>query len=207
MKACQTTIEASEAGAVAVETRSRLDRILEVAFREGAILRGGPFKLSSGKTSDHYYDGKMLTLSPEGAYLVGKEIFDRLKDQGIQAVGGLTMGADMIATAVALVSYQEGNPIQAFIVRKDPKSHGTRKMIEGHLPAGARVAIVDDVVTTGLSVLRAIEAVSDEGCQVARVLAIVDRCEGGGDELRRKGYEFTPLFLMPDAGGVVIAET
>jgi orotate phosphoribosyltransferase len=179
------------------------ERLLEV-FKERAILRG-EFTLSSGMKSTRYFDGRMVTLWPEGAHLIGKRIHRMLVEAGAEAVGGMTMGADPIAAAVALVSHAEGKPIPAFIVRSDFKKHGTQKRIEGPLKAGSRVAIVDDVITSGGSVLRAIEAVEEEGCRVVKVVVLLDRCEGGSDEIRRGGYDFTALLRVDADGEVILA--
>ncbi|MFA4836369.1 MAG: orotate phosphoribosyltransferase, partial [Dehalococcoidia bacterium] len=160
----------------------------------------GDFTLASGLKSPYYFDGRLTTLWPEGAYLVGKQVFDLIKDAGIDAIGGLTMGADPIVAAVALVSHMEGKPIPAFIVRKEAKGHGTRRLIEGHLPVGGTVAIVDDVITTGGSVFKAIEAVEAQGCRVGKVVVLLDRNQGGADEVRRRGYKFASL-LSADAEG------
>ena len=121
----------------------------------------------------------------------------------IDAVGGLTLGADPIVTAVTLVSHIEGTPIDAFIVRGDMKEHGTQKAIEGCLPAkGSKVAIVEDVITKGGSALKAIVAAEAAGCRVARVIALVDRHQGGSDELRKQGYNFSAI-VHADAEGAV----
>lgn len=170
--------------------------------RERGILRGD-FTLASGAKSSYFFDLKMVTLSAEGAYLAGKLVFELLKDRGIDAVGGLTLGADPIVTAVALVSHLEGTPINAVIVRGELKEHGTQKAIEGCLPEkGSTVAIVEDVITKGGSTLKAIAALEDAGCQVVRVIALVDRHQGGSDELRKRGYDFSAI-LHADAEGVV----
>lgn len=170
-----------------------------------ASLRHGQFRLSSGEPSNYYVDGKKFTLNPEGAYLIGKEIFERLSGQNIEAVGGLSIGADPIATAVALVSYLEGEPIPAFIVRVKRKEHGTQGKIEGHLPSrGGRVAIVDDVMTKGMSVMNAIEAVEAEGCQVVKVVVLLDRHGGGSEKLRERGYDFSSILSSNDAGEITI---
>lgn len=172
-------------------------KILEIAYEVGAFLRG-EFTLTSGKKSNYYFDGKKLTLSPEGAYWVGKTVFDELTKIGVDAVGGVATGAYPIVTAVALVSHLEGKPIPSFIVREEPKEHGTKRQIEGHLKEGSRVAIVDDVITTGGSVLRAIEAVEAVNCKVVKVIVLVDRHEGGSDRLKEEGYDFTAvLHLWP----------
>ncbi len=176
------------------------NKLLEV-FKKYAVLHG-EFTLASGAKSSYYFDGRLLTLLPEGAYLVGKEVFSLLVGK-VDAVGGPTLGADPIVTAVAVISHLEGQPIPAFIVRGEVKKHGTQKRIEGHLPRGGRVAIVEDVITTGGSVFQAIEAVEAEGCQVVKVIALLDRQQGGSDKLRRRGYDFVAL-LKADASGEVM---
>ena len=170
-------------------------RIREIASEVGAFLTG-EFTLTSGKKSNYYIDGKKITLSPEGAYLVGKAIFDEVVKIGVDAIGGVATGAYPIVTAVALVSHLEGKPIPAFIVREVPKEHGTMRKIEGHLKQGSRVAIVDDVLTTGGSVSRAIEAVEAAKCKVVKVIVLVDRHEGGSDRLKKEGYDFTALLSV-----------
>ncbi|MBA7619293.1 Orotate phosphoribosyltransferase [subsurface metagenome] len=170
-------------------------RIREIASEVGAFLTG-EFTLTSGKKSNYYIDGKKITLSPEGAYLVGKAIFDELIKTGVDAIGGVATGAYPIVTAVALVSHLEGKPIPAFIVREVTKEHGTMRKIEGHLKQGSRVAIVDDVLTTGGSVSRAIEAVEAAKCKVVKVIVLVDRHEGGSDRLKKEGYDFTALLSV-----------
>jgi orotate phosphoribosyltransferase len=175
-------------------------RLLEIAREVGALLYG-EFTLTSGKKSDHYFEGKRLTLSPEGAYLVGKVIFDQLTGAGVDAVGGVAIGGYPMVAAVTLVSHLEGKPVPSFIVREETKEHGTRRRIEGHLPEGSRVAIVDDVITTGGSVSRAIEAAEAAGCKVAKVIVLVDRHEGGSDKLKQQGYDFTAIIdLWPSEG-------
>lgn len=184
-------------------TKADDKKLLEV-FKKKAVLKGN-FTLSSGLKSSCYFDGRMVTLWPEGAYLIGKKIFDIVTKAGAEAVGGMTLGADPMVTAVAIVSHLEGKPMPVFIVRKEPKKHGTQRLIEGHLPGGARVAIVDDVITTGGSVLRAIEAVEAEGCKVVKVVVLLDRHQGGADELRRKGYDYTAILSAGAEGEVKLA--
>jgi orotate phosphoribosyltransferase len=172
-----------------------------------ALLRGRsfvhrperPFQLSSGRTSPYYLDGKKTTLDPRGALLVGRLVFYRLRGRGIQAVGGLTLGADPIALAVALTSGMAGEPIRAFIVRKEPKGHGTDNWIEGGLDAGRRVAVVEDVVTSGRSIGLAIERVKAAGHTVAAVVALVDREEGGAEAVRKAAdLPLESLFRLRD---------
>lgn len=175
-------------------------RILELA-REVGALQEGEFTLTSGKKSDYYFEGKRLTLTPEGAYLVGKVVFDELADVGVDAIGGVAIGGYPMVAAVALVSHLEGKPIPSFIVREETKEHGTRRRIEGHLKEGSRVAIVDDVITTGGSVGRAIEAVEAANCKVVKVIVVVDRHEGGSDKLKQQGYDFTGIINLRPAAG------
>lgn len=158
--------------------------------------------LTSGRESDFYVDGKQTSLHPEGAYLIGKLIMRHLKSTGpaVEAIGGMTLGADPIVTAVALVSHMEGTPLPAFIIRKEPKGHGTGQWIEGkkNLSPRAPVAILEDVVTTGGTTLRAIERAEQEGLTVVRVIALVDREEGGAEAISRAGYKLEALFLRSD---------
>jgi len=181
------------------------NKVLEIAKREGALIYGD-FTLSSGKKSGHYFDGKKLTLSPEGAYWVGKALFEELAKIEVDAVGGLSIGADFMAAAVTLVSHLEGKPIPSFIVRDKPKEHGTKRKVEGHLKGGSRVAIIDDVITTGNSVRKAIETVEEVGCKVIEVLVIVDRHEGGSEELKQKGYDVTALIDLWPSGKASVSE-
>ena len=166
---------------------------LSAILRERSILRGH-FALASGRTSDYYVDCRRTTLDPEGATLVGRCILSLIEREGIvpASVGGLTMGADPIAAAVAVLSWQAGRPIPAFLVRKSSKGHGTGRRIEGWLASGSEVLVVEDVVTTGGSTLEAIGAVEEAGGRVAAVIAIIDREEGGREALA--GYRFFPLF-------------
>ncbi len=161
--------------------------------------------LSSGKASDFYVDCKQSVLTAEGHFLVG-QLFLALIEQHapqVEAVGGLTMGADPLASAVATLSFVAGRPRAAFYVRKEPKGHGTGQWIEGtrSLRAGMPVAIVEDVVTTGASTLRAIERARLFGLEVALVLALVDREEEGGREAIRREAPIHALFARRDFMG------
>lgn len=171
-------------------------KIRGIAYEVGALLQG-EFTLASGRKSNRYFEGKKITLQPEGAYQVGKAIFDELAEAGVDAVGGLATGAYPIATAVALVSHLEGKPVSAFVVREEQKDHGARRLVEGHLPEGSRVAIVDDVITSGGSIIKAIRAVEERDCRVVKVIALVDRHEGGAEKLRGMGYEFAAILGFP----------
>jgi orotate phosphoribosyltransferase len=164
--------------------------------------RQGNFTLSSGKRSDFYIDGKQTTLSAEGAYLCGKLLFDLIRQhpEAIDAVGGMTLGADPLVTAVSLVSYLEKSPIPAFIVRKESKKHGTEDYLEGrgNLPTGATVALVEDVVTTGGTLLKVIDRVQAQGYRVGLVATIVDRQEGGAETLAQRGFPLQAIFTREE---------
>ncbi len=172
-------------------------RLLEI-LREKSLQTNVNRVLTSGRTSAYYIDAKMTTLDPQGARLVGLMILDLLRSFEIDAVGGYTLGADPIVSVVAALSAETGRPLPAFIVRKEPKKHGERKMIEGPFRKGWRVAVVDDVVTTGGSTLKACRAVEEEGGKVALTLTIVDRLEGGRENLEAAGYPFYSLFTRDD---------
>ena len=168
---------------MATDRGEMIVRLLDLALERGAI-RYGDFTLSSGRKSTYYFDGRLLSLDPEGAYLLGHALLPLLTGAGVSAVGGPTLGADPIVAAVATASWQQGTPIPAFIVRKEAKGYGMGQMIEGPLPpAGASVAIVDDACTTGGSLFHAIDAAEAAGYRVGLVLAALDRNEGGSDAI------------------------
>lgn len=182
------------------------ERLLELALELGA-LRYGDFTLTSGRKTSYYFDGRLLSLDPEGAYLTARAILPLVRAARAEAVGGPTLAADPIVTAVSMASHldPEGGPVPAFIVRKEAKQHGMGNAVEGHLKPGARVAVVDDTCTTGGSLFLAIEAAEAAGCTVVKVLAVLDRCEGGGEELRNRGYDFTSLLVANDKGEIEVA--
>jgi orotate phosphoribosyltransferase len=171
--------------------RERLANLL----RAKSLVRG-EFTLASGKKSDYYLDCRLTTLDPEGALLTGYCILETLDEMKIKpdAIGGLSMGADPVVSAAIVVSAIEKRPLQGFLVRKEAKDHGRQKQIEGlENPRGMRVAIVDDVCTTGGSTLEAIAAAERAGAQVVAVISLVDREEGGSDALRAK-YNYRSIF-------------
>jgi orotate phosphoribosyltransferase len=143
------------------------------------------FKLVSGKLSRFYVNCKPTTLSPRGMYLVGHLVFEAIRDSKVAAVGGLTFGADPIAVATAFASELEGLPIKAFSIRKNQKDHGIIRWIEGDMTAGEKVAIIDDVATTGGSTIKAIERARLEGLDVVKAVILVDRQEGGLESIRQ----------------------
>jgi orotate phosphoribosyltransferase len=174
-----------------------------LAYTQKHAVLHGDFTLASGAKSTFFFDMKMVTLSSEGAYLVGKVIFDILKGVDVAAVGGLTLGADPIVTAVSVVSYIEGRPISAFIERGALKDHGTMKVIEGYVPGkGSPVVIVEDVITKGGATLKAIALAEAAGCKVAKVVALLDRHAGGSDEVRRRGYDLTAILHADGEGNI-----
>jgi len=189
--------------AVNEELKKLKSRLLQI-IREKSYEKK-EVTLASGRKSDFYIDCRQTTLHPEGAYLVGRIFYDVIKKSGlrIEAVGGPTMGADPIATAISVISHLEGNPIPAFIVRKEPKKHGLGQWIEGkkNLENGANVAIVEDVVTTGGSSLQAVKRAEEEGLKVIAVFAMVDREEGGSEKIIKAGYEFHAIFTKKDVVG------
>lgn len=166
--------------------------------KEKAVCKG-EHKLASGKTSSFYIDGKQVTLDAQGLFLLGKMILTLIQGVKVDAVGGPTLGADPIAAAVALLSSQTGKPLKAFIVRKEEKKHGTQKRIEGPLlNKGDRVVVVEDVITSGKTVLDAIQEVEKTGSRVVKVICLVDREEGAREALSR--YDFSPIFTRKELG-------
>ena len=166
------------------------------ALKTKAVVRGER-TLASGKKSNYYIDGKQVTLDPQGLFLAGKVILSMLHGTKTDAIGGPTLGADPIAAAVSLLSSQTGHPIKAFIVRKEAKKHGLQKMIEGPpLQEGDRVVMVEDVITTGGSVLKAILEVEKLKAKVVKVICLVDRGEGAGEMLA--SYNYSPIFDLRD---------
>ena len=180
-----------------VRDRARLLELLtQRSFERRRVV------LSSGKESDFYIDCKRTALLAEGHFLIGRLFLDAIRREAPEAVGvgGLTLGADPLASAVSLTGYLSGYPLSAFIVRKEPKGHGTGQWIEGlsGLGAGAKVAIVEDVVTTGGSTLKAIERARSEGLTVLGAFALVDRLEGGREAVEAAGHRLTTLFTRKD---------
>jgi orotate phosphoribosyltransferase len=179
-------------------------RILELAESLGA-LKYGEFTLSSGAKSSYYFDGRLISLHPEGACTLGLALLEDLKGHDVAAVGGPAVAAIPIVTSIALVSHIGGHPVEAFFVRAEAKDHGTGQRIEGRLVPGSRVAVVDDVCTSGGSLFGAIEAAEAQGCYVVKVMALLDRHEGGSEELRSRGYDFHALLEADSQGKVRVA--
>jgi len=183
----------------ALLTRDRarlLELLTELSYERRTVV------LSSGRESDFYIDCKRTALTAEGHFLVGRLLLEAIRRDAPQAVaaGGLTLGADPLASAVSLTSYLAGSPMPAFIVRKEPKGHGTGQWIEGlsAISPGAPVAIVEDVVTTGSSTLKAIERAELAGLKVVGAFALVDRLEGGREAVESSGHSLASLFTRKD---------
>jgi orotate phosphoribosyltransferase len=172
-----------------------------LALLKERSFRLGTFKLASGDTSNYYIDGKMTEVFSRGAFLIGEVLYERTKDLNLDAIGGLEVGAVPL-TAAAVISYHlHGRAMEGFWVRDKVKTHGTQKLIEGNLKKGARVAILEDVVTRGESAVKAIAAVQELGCEVALVTAIVDRLRGGAELFQQHGVTtYRPIFTIRDLG-------
>lgn len=177
---------------------AKKERLAALLFQRSYEAR--QVTLASGKQSDFYLDCKQTTLHPEGLYLAGRFFLDAIRSgkKAVTAVGGPTLGSDPLAAACAVLSHLDGAPVHAFIIRKEPKGHGTRAWVEGakHLEAGTRVAIIEDVVTTGGSSIKAADRAKEAGLDVAKIVCLVDREEGGAEAVRAAGYEFESILTI-----------
>ena len=185
------------------ETEVARDRLLEILRAKS--LERGRFQLRSGKWSDYYVDGKQTTLDAEGAYLVGRLLFERIRSHLPRptGVGGVTLGADPMVTAVSVVSYLEGMPIPGFIIRKEPKGHGTGRWIEGlrNIAAPGPVVLVEDVLTTGGTLLEGVRHAREAGFEVRHVLTLIDRQEGGRERIEAEPLVLEALFTRDELLG------
>ncbi len=184
------------AGNVLDRTDARWMRLREIVRAHS--LKMGDFVLSSGRTSTYLFQLRQTTMLPEGAALIGDIIVEYMKTRGIACIGGLEMGAVPIVSAVAAASHLKDFPVDAFFVRKAQKKHGARERIDGHLRAGAEVLMIDDVATTGGSILKAIEGIYGHGCHVHRALAVVDREEGAAENLAAHNVQLAAIFKRSD---------
>ena len=175
---------------------NKIDQLREIIGRDA--VKFGKFTLSSGKESDLYVDLRKVTLSPVGASIIGELISGIIRDRKVDAVGGMSIGADPIATAVSLAAYRGGREVMAFLVRKTQKTHGTGNVIEGPVKPGMRALVVEDVITTGASTISAIERVREAGMEVDLVVAIFDRMEGGREAIEAIGVEVQALLTRKD---------
>jgi len=175
---------------------SKHEQLKQLVKRDA--VRFGKFILASGKESDFYADLRKVTLNAQGATLIGEIIAEMIEGHDVQAVGGMTMGADPIATASSVACYRAGREIHAFIVRKEVKDHGTGRLVEGPVKEGDRVVVVEDVITTGGSTLKAIERIEATGLVVDCVIAVLDRQEGGKETIEAQGYKVYPIITRAE---------
>ncbi|MGA9756452.1 MAG: orotate phosphoribosyltransferase [Desulfobaccales bacterium] len=175
--------------------RQLLELLREKSFRYSPDK---PFKLVSGRESPYYIDCRPTTHNAQGLVLIGELCFDLIRDLKVDAIGGLTMGADPIAHAISLTSYLKGKPVNAFSVRHKPKEHGTGGVLVGDVEPGDRVVVVEDVVTTGGSVLRAVAAAREFGLAVVKVLILVDRQEGGKEKVAQEVVDVEAVFTIAE---------
>ncbi|HYJ94075.1 MAG TPA: orotate phosphoribosyltransferase [Vicinamibacterales bacterium] len=163
-------------------------------------LRWGRFTLSSGRESNHYVDARLTTMSPEGLALIGPLALDAIRQHGwpVDSVGGLTLGADPIAYAIAMASVASPPLVRAFTVRKEAKQHGTGRLIEGPMSDTDRVVVIEDTITTGGSALRAVEAIQRAGASISGILALVDREEGGRAVIEAQGFSVICLATLSE---------
>ncbi len=175
-----------------------IDLILSRSFK---FTKKPIFKLASGKKSNFYFNCKPTTLNPEGMFLIGNLLYGLIKREktwNVKAIGGLTLGADPVAAAVAYTSHIKGEPLEAFVVRKEPKKHGTMLWIEGNVKKGDRVLIVEDVLTTGNSTKEAIKRARQAGLKVMGVIVLIDRQEGGKKTIEAMGVPFIKALLTKE---------
>ena len=164
-----------------MEMKEMKERLIEIVLdKTFKYSEDPPFTLVSGRRSNYYFNCKPTTLDPEGMNLIGEILFSMLEKTDVTAAGGLTLGADPIANAVSVISFQKGRPIKSFIVRKDAKDHGVKKTIEGSVSPGERVVVLDDVITTGGSTITAIRQAREAGLAVERAVVLIDREEENG---------------------------
>jgi orotate phosphoribosyltransferase len=173
-------------------------RLLELIQQRSLIHRN--VTLASGQSSTFYIDGKMILMASESAPLIGEVLYEMTKDLHLDAIGGPEIGAIPMATAAVIRYHQAGRKMEGFSVRKEVKAHGTQKQIEGKFETGYRVAIVEDVMTTGGSVVQAIEAVQKAGGKIEAVICIVDRQQGARERIESLGLRFEPMFTLKDLG-------
>ncbi len=177
------------------DDRKRLATLLlQLSYVEGEVT------LTSGRKSDYYFDCKQTALHPEGGHLIARAFLDLLGKLDVRGVGGMTLGADPLVAAVSVLSHLDGRPLPAFIIRKQPKGHGTNQYLEGlkNFQPGDRVALLEDVVTTGGTLLTSVERVRAAGLEVAAVLCVLDREEGGRERLAQAGLSLESIFTRKE---------
>ncbi len=178
-----------------LDLKKRLAKLLvKLSYMEG------DFTLVSGRKSDYYFDCRQTSLNPEGAWLIGSLFNAMLADLPVKAVGGMTMGADPLISATSVLSHIQGRPLAGLIVRKSVKDHGTGRYVEGmgNVQKGDHVAMLEDVVSTGGSVLQACTRIQDLGLHIPVICTVLDRCEGGREELQNAGFPLRAIFTRPE---------
>jgi orotate phosphoribosyltransferase len=175
------------------DKKQRLGSII----RHASLLRDGEFRLTSGRTSNFFIDLKKTMLDPEGASLLADLLFDKIKAEEVNCVGGMETGAIPLVAALCMRSWPD-KPIKGFFIRKEAKGHGTDQRIDGLLESGSRVILFEDVTTTGRSAMRAVEQVRLAHCAIIKVISVVDRVEGAADNFRKAGIRFEALFDRRD---------
>lgn len=178
-----------------MDLKKRLARILLAkSYKEGDFL------LASGRRSNYYFDCRVTALSPEGSWLIGKLFNQMLSNLAIKGIGGMTLGADPLVSATTVISYELENPLAGLLVRKQPKSHGTSQYVEGlaNFERGDNIAMLEDVVTSGASLITACGRVKDCGLQIAACCTILDREEGGREALAEAGYNLMAIFTRKE---------
>ncbi|WP_298861264.1 orotate phosphoribosyltransferase [uncultured Gimesia sp.] len=174
------------------------EKLIEL-FRERA-LKFGDFTLVSGKKSSYYLDGKQVVLHSHGLRLVSEGLLEMLADVEFDAIGGMSIGADPIVAGVLAIAAEQGKSLNGFMVRKEPKGHGTNKYVEGPVQPGDKVVIVDDVITTAGSALLSVDRAEEFGCKVVRALGVVDRLQGGAANFEKRNIPFEALLTIEDFG-------
>jgi len=178
-----------------MDKREKLkDLILEKAVKRGE------FVLASGQKSNYYINGKLLSLSSNGLALMAEYFLEEIEKENVEAIGGMTIGVDPIVGAILTLADQKGLKLDGFLVRKEPKGHGTRSQVEGPVKEGARVIVIEDVTTTGGSALKAIEALKPLGCEIIGVVTLVDRQQGAVENFKKWGYRFSAIFTKDELG-------
>jgi orotate phosphoribosyltransferase len=170
---------------------------LRAIISRASLLRDGEFRLTSGRSSNFFIDLKKTMLDPEGASLLADLLFDRIKGEQVDCIGGMETGAIPIVATLCMRSWPE-KPIKGFFIRKEAKGHGTDQRVDGLLESRSRVILVEDVTTTGGSAMRAVDQVRQAQCTVVKVVSVVDRLEGAEDNFRQAGIRFETLFDRRD---------
>ncbi len=174
-------------------------RLLDL-FQASGALRFGDFTLASGRRSSYFLDGKLVTLQSEGLRQVSEGLLELMNDVEYDAVGGMSMGADPIVAGMLTVAAESGRPLDGWLVRKQSKGRGTNKYVEGPVREGARIVVIDDVVTTGGSAMESVERIREAGGEVVYVVGVVDRLEGGAETFEKASIPYRPLLTVKDFG-------